>query len=336
MNNTLYLKIERCRDCFFHANDKAYTIWCHYDWFLSYRQAIGASISQCAEYDARREMIPLHERGKEARPIGNQYSAAGADHDLIPDWCPIIVARLEQLYKQILGSGHYFRITGFIDQQKTEAAKEGFWYGKEHAEHVVRLGEYFLNELRKDLLWEGRITEKDIWLFKIAALLHNIGIFRVSANYAAKSAEMAHDFLGDRTLISQNDADVIIHAIEQHSDGEELNTIVDAALFLAGKLDMAADRIKPDHIESGELSSLQQEMLKIGLVELAVAKGPGDVSDRVAELRYQTVGIFDPKVLTECPQCIAGPRKVALDYLKCSEFKFTINGCLIDYETIIN
>ena len=303
--NTLYQKIDRCRNCVRSRADEQETLWCDHDY------------------------------------IGSPYNVSGinADYDLIPDWCPEVTARLEELYKQIFSGAQYFRIMDFIDRQKAWAPVEAIWHGKEHAKHVVRLGEYFLNELRSDVVWEYKITEKDIWLFKIAALLHNIGVFRVSANHAAKSAEMASDFLGDRTLISQDDADIITHAIGQHSDGDELNAVVDATLFLADKLDVAADRIRPDRAKSGELTPMQQEMQKIVTASLAMTKkfdsAYGHLSN-VAELRYQTIGTFNPKALSEWPKCITGPRKVALEYLKCSDFKFIVNGHQIDYEPIIN
>jgi len=107
-------------------------------------------------------------------------------------------------------------------------------YGRKHTTFVVNTVEYILSNLG----YEKNVIE----LGKIAALLHDIGNLTGYSGHAEKSAEMSEYFL-DKTDLTGYDKRMIMQAISDHSDGNEVDTPYGAALIIADQADYKKDRI---------------------------------------------------------------------------------------------
>jgi len=109
-------------------------------------------------------------------------------------------------------------------------------HGKYHADFVITKTESILQELNFD--------ENTIELGKIAALLHDIGCIDGNKNHAQRSSEMCVKFL-DKTELSPQDKNIIIQAVFDHSNGDNISSPVGAALLIADKIDISKDRNLP-------------------------------------------------------------------------------------------
>lgn len=107
-------------------------------------------------------------------------------------------------------------------------------HGRYHAMFVVNTVEYLL----KSLSYDSKIVE----FGKIAALLHDIGNIAGRWNHARKSAALAEVFLDDLEDLLPMEKDIIVQAIGDHSDGENILSPIGAALVLADKVDVSKRR----------------------------------------------------------------------------------------------
>lgn len=107
-------------------------------------------------------------------------------------------------------------------------------HGRYHTTFVIKNVENLLAKLG--------FNDAVIELGKIAALLHDIGAIKGKKGHAHRSSEMAVYFL-DKTQLSQESKNIIIHAIDDHSNGNEINSPVGAALLLVDKIDISKDRV---------------------------------------------------------------------------------------------
>jgi len=109
-------------------------------------------------------------------------------------------------------------------------------HGKYHADFVMKITECILQELNFD--------ENTIELGKIAALFHDIGCIDGNKNHAQRSSEMCVKFL-NQTELSPQDKNIIIQAVFDHSNGDNISSPVGAALLIADKIDISKDRNLP-------------------------------------------------------------------------------------------
>ena len=109
-------------------------------------------------------------------------------------------------------------------------------HGWKHIHQVITMVENILTELNCDLA--------TIENGKIAALLHDIGCIKGKENHATYSYTMAKEFLKDKNL-SQENQEIILDAIRNHSNPEKNHTIVGVTLALADKLDFNQNRMCP-------------------------------------------------------------------------------------------
>lgn len=107
-------------------------------------------------------------------------------------------------------------------------------HGRYHAMFVVDKVEYILKSLSFD--------SKTVELGKIAALLHDIGNIAGRRNHARKSAALAEVFLDDLKDLLPAEKEMIVQAIGDHSDGENIISPIGAALLLADKVDVSIRR----------------------------------------------------------------------------------------------
>jgi len=132
-------------------------------------------------------------------------------------------------------------------------------HGRYHVMFVVDMVEHILGSLSYDA--------RTVALGKIAALMHDIGNVAGRRNHAQKSAALAAVFLGDSHDLSLEEKNVIVQAVADHSEGENISSAVGAALLIADKVDLSCKRILPvDNIDDWH-----KNLLEIRDVEVRVA-----------------------------------------------------------------
>lgn len=130
-------------------------------------------------------------------------------------------------------------------------------HGRYHTNFVIENIEKLLTKLN--------FGEDIIELGKIAGLLHDIGTIEGKKGHAHRSSEMCVHFL-NKTELSQENKDIIIHAIEDHSNGNEINSPVGAALLIADKIDISKNRV----LELGKQERWHSNLLNIEETYLTV------------------------------------------------------------------
>ncbi len=107
-------------------------------------------------------------------------------------------------------------------------------HGRYHVMDVVNKVQIILEKLGYD--------NRTIDIGKVAALLHDIGAIEGKEGHPKRSSEMCLEFL-NYTNFSQDEKDIIIWAILDHSKGVELKHPVGAALLLADKISIDKNRV---------------------------------------------------------------------------------------------
>lgn len=149
-------------------------------------------------------------------------------------------------------------------------------------------------------------NEHDIVLADIAGLLCGIGLVNGFADYPDSSAKMAYGYLTGRYysnhVMSGQDIDLICHAIANHVSGEEIQNVIDAALCIADKVDIGANRIKDSVTET------QKAQANISRVNCFIAPD----GDGMISINYNGNGSFKPYAfLKGWPEGYLVPHKAA-------------------------
>ncbi len=182
-------------------------------------------------------------------------------------------------------------------------------HGRYHTTFVINTIENLLTKLN----FEENIIE----LGKIAGLLHDIGTIEGKKGHAHRSSEMCKHFLA-KTKLSQESKDVIIHAIEDHSNGNEINSPIGAALLLADKIDISKNRV----LELGKQDRWHNNWLNIEETILTV-------EDKNIIINYIVNDKFSREILLEeWKKGITKPIK-ASNYFGCNCI-FQLNGNIVD------
>ena len=186
-------------------------------------------------------------------------------------------------------------------------------HGRYHITFVINTIEYILTELGYD--------ENIIELGKIAGLLHDIGTIEGKKGHAKRSSEMCKHFL-DKTELSDHDKNLIIHAIEDHSNGEDINSPMGAALLIADKIDISKNRI----LELGKKDSWHNNALNIDKTFITI-ENKNIVIDYIANDKFSKEIFID-----EWEKGITIPIK-ASKYFDC-ECIFKLNGNIINVNSL--
>jgi HD superfamily phosphodiesterase len=176
-------------------------------------------------------------------------------------------------------------------------------HGRYHAIFVVDTVEYILKSLSYD---SGTVE-----LGKIAALLHDIGNIAGRSNHARKSAALAAVFLDDLEDLSPNEKDMIIRAIEDHSDGENILSAIGAALLIADKVDVSKKR----RLHAEAIDDWYSNLLQIEDVNISI-------SDGAMKINFITTAVFSKEVF------VSGYSKGFSVMTKASEYL----GCTCHYQ----
>ena len=167
--------------------------------------------------------------------------------------------------------------------------------------------------IHKKILQQLNADERTIELGMAAALLHDIGLSKGDKkDHAIASSEMFVKFIKD-TNITKEEEEILRHAIRDHSNGNDMNSLVGLALVLADKLDATYHRVENSSIHD----TVNNEFNKIKNVNI-------EITDKELIVGYTTEENFDINIVLESwTKAIAIPQKIAKQLNK--EFRFYIN-----------
>ena len=107
-------------------------------------------------------------------------------------------------------------------------------HGRYHVMDVVDKVQIILEKLG----YNDRIID----MGRTAALLHDIGAIEGKEGHPKRSSEMCIDFL-NTTDFTQEEKNIIVWAIEDHSKGTDIKHPIGAALLLADKISIDKNRV---------------------------------------------------------------------------------------------
>lgn len=187
-------------------------------------------------------------------------------------------------------------------------------HGRYHTTFVVNTIETILTKLGFDT--------HTVELGKISGLLHDIGAIQGKKGHAKRSSEMCIDFL-DKTNLSKEDKKIVIHAILDHSNGDEITSPVGAALLLADKINLSKDRV----LELGKKDRWHSNLLNIDDMILTIENNNIIINYIVNDKFSKDI------LLEEWTKGITAPMK-ASNYLGVNCF-FEFNGKRVDLISVL-
>ncbi|MDR3125507.1 MAG: HD domain-containing protein [Candidatus Nomurabacteria bacterium] len=222
------------------------------------------------------------------------------------------MTKLEKVLVDILMSDEFLDVMRRIDEPAPKGAKISpsfnSLHGITHAKHVANYAVDFLREMKA--------SQHEIQLAKITALLHDVAIVGFNKEkHAERGAKIAREWLTKYNM-NASDIDIIYHAILSHSNGKEINNLVDAAILLGDKMDITGDRLNLSR-QIRDIDALTKSLLMINKVEFIV-------DENLARLRWDVEPGYDIKLFAGWPKAVTVPAKVA-KYLE-RDFVFEFDG----------
>lgn len=220
------------------------------------------------------------------------------------------------MIEQILNDSTYQKTMKKISQIKFITDGKWDWeHGIHHAKQVAQ----YVKKILTDLGCNARTIECG----EVTAILHDLGLENgEKKDHAHRSCQLAHPFLNLLDL-SFTEKEEMIHAIENHSEGDQLESFIGASLTLADKLDVTYHRITNSSIQD----DINRQFSKIKEVKI-------EINSSTISIDYQTEPDFDLSILKEWDKCIKIPIKVASYLNRLCLFKQ--NGTLFDHTFIFN
>lgn len=217
-------------------------------------------------------------------------------------------------YESLLNNHSYLEVCYQIEQMKF--ITDGKWDWKHGLGHYQRVAMY-----AKKILEQLGADERIIDLGMVAALLHDIGLCKgKKVNHALESSNLFIEFIHD-IEITEMEKEMLGQAIRDHSDGNDIKSLIGLSLLLADKLDVTYHRTQNSSIQD----DTNQQIQKIRSVDI-------HITDTDLILMYEVESGFDIMVLNAWKKAITIPKKVS-KYLE-KNFIFMVNGCVIDYQTL--
>lgn len=217
-------------------------------------------------------------------------------------------------YESLLNNHSYLEVCYQIEQMKFITDGKWDWeHGLGHYQRVAMYAKKILERLGAD--------ERIIDLGMVAALLHDIGLCKgKKVNHALESSNLFIEFIHD-IEITEMEKEMLGQAIRDHSDGNDIKSLIGLSLLLADKLDVTYHRTQNSSIQD----DTNQQIQKIRSVDI-------HITDTDLILMYEAESGFDIMVLNAWKKAITIPKKVS-KYLE-KNFIFMVNGCVIDYQTL--
>ena len=182
-------------------------------------------------------------------------------------------------------------------------------HGKYHADFVANMVEHILSGLSYD--------ERTVELGKIAGLLHDIGCIGGKKGHAKRSSEMCTTFL-NKIDVTAPEKSIIIHAIKDHSNGDDIRSPVGAALLIADKVNVSRERV----LYPADVNTYHKNLLEVYKVDVSIA-------DKTIIINYISTDKFSPFVLFDLwSKAFSVPAKAA-EYLGLA-CEFRINDEITD------
>jgi len=187
----------------------------------------------------------------------------------------------------------FLNILSILD--KVHLISDGKWDWEHGRKHAFRVSEY-VGKVLYDLGENDHIIE----LGMIAGLLHDIGLITgVKKGHAKESSKYAKIFLNNY-IINEEDKTIIIDAIEDHSNGENITSKVGLALLLADKIDLSSHRVEDSTIKD----EINEEFMKVSNVEISI-------TSKNLYINYKATETFNMDILKYWDKAITIPFKVA-------------------------
>ena len=165
--------------------------------------------------------------------------------------------------------------------------------------------------------------DRTIELGIVGAYLHDIGLSKGDKiDHALESSKLFKNFI-DINKFTREELLVLEQAIRDHSNGQEIKSLVGLALLLADKLDVTFHRT----VNSSIQDKVNKEIQKIKKVAI-------EINDTQLVVKYFAEKSFDPVIIKEWKKMVLIPEKVAT-YLK-KDFIFLINDEGVDYSELLN
>ncbi len=267
------------------------------------------------------------------------------DGSKIPDSCPFVLERIEKVLEQVSKSKinlplkYIAKVEKIQNMNTLPSVKFGADHGYEHIKRVITIGEKFINDCSKWGLESSDSVQKDILLFKIAAWLHDSGLGYYDkvqliddvncGDHASKSVMIATNYLKRNNCeaidIDDDDCDVIVDAVRNHSDGKDVKTIVSAALIIADKLDATKQRV----VKQRAVDPNTEQMLLVNKIELSFAGNKDKGIPSKVYLDYEVDEGFDEAFFKSLwPKGVLLPKKIMKEYFQLDLY-LRVNGRLV-------
>lgn len=219
------------------------------------------------------------------------------------------------LYNKILNNKEYLETVKKIENIKF--ITDGKWDWEHGLGHYKRTAEY-----AKDILKQLGANKRTIDLALASSLLHDIGLSKGDkVDHALESSKLFTKFIKD-TDINDNEIIILKDAIKDHSNGNDIKSLVGLALVLADKLDVTYHRT----INSSIQDETNKEIQKIKKVDIKI-------TDKYLTVYYKTDDNFNVNVFKEWKKAITIPNKIA-HYLN-KTYILNINDKEINFNDII-
>jgi len=185
------------------------------------------------------------------------------------------------------------------------------WHGHGHARNVAKLATDFLRQVGA--------SKREVVIGQVAGLVHDMGLINGKKEHDKKGALIVGEFLERIGGLSEEEIGMIVHAVANHSNGEEMGNNLDLAVLIADKMDVARDRVAVGK------RGLPRELGKILEVKVRV-------EEEHMVLSWAVEGEFDFGVIAEWDKMVSVPRRVA-EWLG-KEFRFEVNGAGVSLEGV--
>lgn len=220
-----------------------------------------------------------------------------------------------KLYESVLNNPDYLSATRKIEN--IHLITNGKWDWEHGLGHYQRVTKY-VQKILLQLNCDDRIIE----LGMVAALLHDIGLTKGDkVDHALESSRIFRNYININDF-SIEELEMLEQAIFDHSNGNNIQSVIGLALVLADKLDVTYHRT----INSSIQDKMNIEVQKIKSVDL-------EINEQDLIVKYYATDNFDVSILKNWNKAIIIPKKVAT-YLN-KNYVFIVNDKEIDYNYLI-
>lgn len=219
-------------------------------------------------------------------------------------------------YEKILENKNYLTIVEKIGN--TKFITDGKWDWEHGLGHYQRVANYV-----KKILTQLGADERTIEIGMVAALLHDIGLSKGDKiDHALESSRIFKKYINEKDF-SETKLNILEQAIQDHSKGNDIQSLVGLALVLGDKLDVTFHRT----INSSIQDKMNKEIQKIKNIDI-------EINDQELIVKYLTTNDFDKYILKNWNKAVLVPLKVA-KYLN-KKYIFIINDQVIDYKEFMD